>query len=245
MCDPLTIGSLALTAGGMVANNVAQNRVEKAREGAMSAERIRQQKLDQETEAANLHARDNYKDFEGEQGERASSLGDFFASQNTDIPASASGGVEAETPTEMIPTNASNVVNSERSKQLTKTKEYSDQQAAALGNLRAFGDLLGEKSREQVRDAGIVGQINGFKRGSSAVLPYELEAANSKGDGMKLFADVLSGLGSIGTGVGLSKGGYNLFGLNSSGVGGPVSTIAGSSTTPAGAAGLTYMVGRT
>ncbi|AAL44650.1 hypothetical protein EN41_19925 [Agrobacterium tumefaciens] len=61
----------------------------------------------------------------------------------------------------------------------------------ALGRLRAFGDVLGENSRLQARDASQIGQIGGFKRGSSNVMAYELDAANQKGNGLKLFGDAL------------------------------------------------------
>jgi hypothetical protein len=72
--------------------------------------------------------------------------------------------------------------------------------------LRAFGDILGDTSRLQARDASQVGTIGSFKRGSSAVLPLELDEANHAGDGMKVFGDLLGGFGGIATSAGLSGG---------------------------------------
>jgi hypothetical protein len=67
MCDPVTIGGIALSAGSMVMNNMAQAKVDKAREGAMTAERIRQNQLDQEAMALNAQSQGRYEDFQGQQ----------------------------------------------------------------------------------------------------------------------------------------------------------------------------------
>ena len=99
----------------------------------------------------------------------------------------------------------------EEAKQRAAAKDYTDKQGAALGNLRAFGDLLGSIGRLQARDAGQIGQIGGFKRGSSNATSLELDAASHKGDGLKLFGDVLGGLGTLGMSAGLS--GKTLSGL--------------------------------
>lgn len=42
MCDPITIAGIALTAGSTIANTIAANRVQRARDDALAAERIRQ-----------------------------------------------------------------------------------------------------------------------------------------------------------------------------------------------------------
>jgi hypothetical protein len=229
MCDPVTIGGIALSAGSMVMNNMAQAKVDKAREGAMTAERIRQNQLDQEAMALNAQSQGRYEDFQGQQDDKSAELAQYFQTQNQPIPQ------EQGTPGETLPTSASNIVVREQQKQAGKTKAYSDQQAAALGNLRAFGDLLGDTSRLQARDASQIGILGGFKKGSSQVLPYELEAANNKGSGLRTFADILSLGGSAATGYGLQKGGYNLFGTST-----PAMTPVTGINNPATRAGLTY-----
>jgi hypothetical protein len=93
----------------------------------------------------------------------------------------------------------------EQAKQGDKAHAYSEQQGNALGNLRSFGDLLGGIGLQQARDAGYIGQIGGFKKGSAGVLDFELEDANHKGDGKKQLGDILGGLGQIGISAGLSK----------------------------------------
>jgi hypothetical protein len=227
MCDPLTIAGVAATAGSMVMNQVAQGKVTKARNGAMEAERIRQKGFDQETDALNLASRERYSDFGEGMEAKATSLGDYFKDQNQAIPQ------EEGAPTETMPSGSSNIVVQEQKKQNAKAKNFADQQGEALGDLRSFGDYLGGISREQSRDAGQIGTIGGFKRGSQAVLPYELEAANGKGDGLKLFGDLLAAGGSIATSAGLSGGDYNLFGLNPGAA--SATTAASKVAAPAGA----------
>lgn len=199
MCTPLAIAGLALTAGSTVANTIAQGQVTRARNDALAAERIRQGQLDQEAEALNAQSRDRYDDFEGQQGEKASELGQYFTDQkieNSDANA-------AVTQEQTAPQSGSSLTVREEQKQRDKATAFTDQQGEALGNLRAFGDLLGGISRDQARDASQIGQIGGFKRGSSNAIPLELEAANQKGSGMRLFGDVLGLGGSLALNKGL------------------------------------------
>lgn len=200
MCDPLTIAGVALTAGSTVANTMAANKVAKARDSAMAAERIRQGQLDQEAAAINTQSQDRYQDFEGQQEQEATKLGDYFAGQTTAEPTAA----------EALPTSTSNITIQEENKQRGQARDFTNKTGEALGNLRSFGDLLGSIGRDQARDASLVGQIGGFKAGSSNVLPFELDEASQKGNGLKLFGDILGGVGGIATSAGLSGG--NLFG---------------------------------
>lgn len=199
MCDPATIASAVAMAGSAVLNTVAQGQAASARDDALAAERIRQSGYDKEAAALNVASQDRYQDFGTQQDKRSSELGDYFKGQTT---ADAAANQEAAAQQE-LPQSNSNIVQQEQARQLGKAREFSDQQGAALGNLRSFGDLLGSKSLLQARDAAKVGQIGGFKKGSSAVLPYELEAANSKGAGLKTFADLLGTAGSLGMSYGL------------------------------------------
>jgi hypothetical protein len=200
MCTPLAIAGLALTAGSTVANTIAQGQVTRARNDALAAERIRQGQLDQEAEALNAQSRDRYDDFEGQQGEKASELGQYFTDQKIEN-SDANAAVAQE---QTAPQSGSSLTVREEQKQRDKATAFTDQQGEALGNLRAFGDLLGGISRDQARDASQIGQIGGFKRGSSNVIPLELEAANQKGSGMRLFGDVLGLGGSLALNKGLS-----------------------------------------
>jgi hypothetical protein len=201
MCDPITIAGIALTAGSTLVNSMAQSRIQRARDDAMAAERIRQQGLDKEAQALNTTSQDRYKDFEGQEQQAATKLADYFTSQEVPEPSAEAA----------IPTTASNLVVREEAKQRGKAEDFTDRTGTALGALRAFGDVLGSNSRLQARDASLVGQIGGFKQGSSNVLGYELEAANQAGKGLQLFGDILGGLGGVATSAGLS--GASPFGL--------------------------------
>lgn len=208
MCDPMTIAGLVLTAGSTVANMIGENQRKKAREDALAAERIRQRGLDQENEALNLTSRERYQDFEGQQEERGSKLADYF----TENEAAAAEANESAVQ-QMLPTSGSDITVRETAKQSGLAKAFTDQQGQALGQLRAFGDLLGGIGRQQARDASNIGQINAFKRGSSGIVPLELEAANEAGAGARMFGDLL-GLGGslvLNKGLGGTRPGANYF----------------------------------
>jgi hypothetical protein len=196
----LTIAGVALSGVSAAMNSAAQSKIQSARDDAMAAERIRQKGFDQEAAALNETADNRYQNFEGQQADKSAELSDYFTGQEVPQPSAEAA----------IPTTASNITVQEVNKQRGQAKDFTDRTGNALGELRSFGDLLGDISRLQARDAGTIGQIGGFKKGSSSVLPYELEAANSKGNGLKLFGDILGGVGGIATSAGLSGG--SLFG---------------------------------
>ena len=202
MCDPVTIAGIALTAGSTLVNSIAASKVAKARANVMAAERIRQNALDQEAQGINTQSQDRYQDFSGQQDQKASELGQYFTDQKIE-DANAN---QAATQELNVPQSASNITVQEEQKQRGKADAFGQQQGEALGNLRAFGDVLGGIGRSQARDAGLIGQIGGFKQGSSSVVPYELEGANSAGNGLKMFGDILGLGGTVALGKGLSAG---------------------------------------
>lgn len=205
MCDPITIAGIALTAGSTVANTIAANQQRKARDSALAAERIRQGKLDRENEALNLTSRERYQDFGTQQDERGSQLADYFTENEANAADANQQAVQA-----MLPTSGSDITVREEQKQSGLAKAFTDQQGQALGQLRAFGDVLGSIGRDQARDASQIGQINSFKRGSSGILPLELEAANEKGGGARMFGDLLGLGGSFALNKGFSGGSIRL-----------------------------------
>lgn len=172
---------------------MAQQQVDSARSGALAAERIRQQQFDQEAAALNTQSQDRYQDFQGQQDQRSKTLADMFTQAPAALPPTA----------DPMPASSSNLVVQAEAKERGEARDRTNQIGAALGNLRSFADVLGATSRLQGRDASQVGQIGGFKRGSSNVLGMELEAANAAGSGTRMLGDVLGGLGRIGTMAGL------------------------------------------
>lgn len=191
----------------MAANSAANSRVNSARNNALAAERTRQAALDREAAAYNAKDQASYQNFEGQQADKAQKLGDYFTQASTPSAAQPAGAA-----TETMP-DASGIVVAENAKQLGRAKAYTDQQGRALGQLRSFGDVMGDLARDQARDAGYIGQIGGFKKGSAGIVPYELDAASHAGDGMKMLGDLAGGFGSIGISAGLKGGSLgNMFG---------------------------------
>ena len=204
MCDPLTIAGAALSAGSVAANATAASREAKARDQALGAERIRQRGYDQETAALNTKTQDGFENFEGQRAAKAESLGDYFA---TEVPTPANAAAAS-----VLPSATNDIVTREINKKSGQAKQFTDQQAGALSQLRSFGDLLGDNSRAMARSGSEIGQIGGFKRGSSNIVPLELEAASQKGRGLRTFGDILGGLGGISMNAGLTGSGGSLFG---------------------------------
>lgn len=204
MCDPLTIAGAALTVGSTVANSAAASREAKARDQALAAERIRQGGFDREAAALNTKSQDSFENFEGQRETKAENLGDYFASA---VPSPANAVAAS-----VMPTATNDIVTREMNKKSGEAKQFTDQQAGALAQMRSFGDLLGDNSRGMARSASEIGQIGGFKRGSSNIIPLELEAAQQKGRGLRTLGDLLGGVGGITMSAGLTGRGGNLFG---------------------------------
>lgn len=180
----------------MAANSIGQSQVAAASNRAAAAEHARQQQLQQEASALQQHSNSLYQGFEGKQAERASSLADAYRA-----PQTAAGG--APPPVE-APATASNITTQGEANQRSIASVYAGQQADALGALRSFNDVMGTAARGQARDAGQIGQIGNFMRGSSSVLPFELNAASHAGDTMKTLGGLAGGLGKVGVAAGLS-----------------------------------------
>lgn len=163
---------------------------------------MRQNRFDTEAAILNDQSRDRFTEFEPQMEDRSQSLGDYLSTSVAPDP-----NTEAPSP---LPSSSSGVVVQEIDKQRGEAQDFVDQQTGALGDLRSFGDLLGDLSLLQGRDARQIGTIGGFKRGSQNVVPLELNEAQKAGDGSRLFADILGGVGSAATGYGISGGTANI-----------------------------------
>lgn len=205
MCDPITLAGIALSVGGVVANSVAAGEDARARDSVLAAERARQEGYDKEAADLNQQSQDLYKGFVPQQDVRATQIGDYLATKVAPDPNSTAASI--------MPSSSSDIVNQDLAKKQNEAQGYVDQQSTSLGKLRAFGDLLGDKTRMQGRDAGLIGQIGGFKTGSNAVMPIELNNAANAGNGARLLGDILSGVGNVAVGAGLNGGSAKLASL--------------------------------
>lgn len=189
MCDPLT---LAITVGTMAASygakSMGQQAVNRARSSAQDAEFGRQRQLDQELYAVNDQSRDRYNDAQRQTESNAQDLAAFYKQTG-----------EAGSQPNLLPASDSTITTAETDRQKGKARAFTDQQADSRANLRGFGDFLSTAGLGVQRDTGQAQTVAGFKRGSAAVLPYELEDANGAGAGWNLLGDVLAGAGQIGT----------------------------------------------
>lgn len=146
----------------------------------------------------NTRSQDRFENVEGQREEKATALGDFF---NAPVEPGAANEAAA------MPQSSNSIVTREMDRKSDEAQEFVGQQGRALAQMRSFGDFLGDTSRLQGRDASLVGQIGGFKRGSSNITPLELDAASQKGAGLRTLGDIMGGLGSIGLTAGLTGGG--------------------------------------
>lgn len=195
---------LLFMAGSTIANTIGAQKQQKALADTQAAERTRQKQFDHESFALNKNAEDRYTDISGKMDTKATDLASMFAAPTQEAPAA---------PIITTPQSTSNIVTSREGAATAKAKGETDKRAVDLGRLRSFGDILGDASRMQGRDAGQLGLIGSMRRGSQAVLPMELQAAQSKGNGWRLFGDLLSAGGGL-LGPGGMLGGGGAGGLN-------------------------------
>ena len=193
---------LLFAAGSIAANTIGAKQQDKALAGTMAAERLRQKRYDDESFALNEAARGRV-DAAPEQIEpRGDDLAAMFASTGQEAPPE---------PIITTPASSSNVVMSREGAAMDKAKASTDARASNLGELRAFGDVFGDVSRVQGRDAGQLGLIGSMRRGSQSILPMELEGAQGAGGNWRLLGDILSA-GSMFAGPGGmlgAGGGFN------------------------------------
>jgi hypothetical protein len=230
MCDPLTIAGVALSAGSAVANNAAANQQARAQANAMAAERSRQRMLDDEARGVNQRSQNRFEDIEGQQEEKRTQLVDEFSGE-------ANRG--AEVIAAALPRSSSNITMQNDERERGRASEFADQQGDALARMRSFADLFGGIGRGMAQDGSELGMIGGFKRGSQGVLPFELESAAMKGQGLRNAADIMGGLGSIGLNAGLS--GASLFGrtpMSTNVISGPMTRSPIPPARPTGLGGL-------
>jgi hypothetical protein len=231
MCDPLSIAGIALGLGGTAANAIGQSQAAAASNRAYEAERARQQQLEAKAAQVQQHSNSLYNDFSGQEAARANDLSAALrGAQST--PGAKAATVEAPTTGSTGPGGGQgNITTQAEANQRSIADAYSQQQATALGGLRAFGDTMGTAARAQARDAGQIGQIGNFMKGSASVLPFELNAASHAGDTFKTLGGLASGLGKVGVAAGSSGGISSLFGGAPSAGAISLPTFAGAGTT--------------
>lgn len=192
----MSIASGALLVGSTLTGMAQQGEVDSARSDAINAENQRQKKLRAEAEAALGKSEQDFTKLPGEQKQAGDDLASIL-NRNT---------MQQAPPANLLPGASDPTVVREVGKQTDKAKAYTNQQGNALGQLRAFGDTMGDANRNLGGNAQWINTLGGFQQGSAGVLNSELAAANDAGSGWGTLGDILGGVGSLGLTAGLSKG---------------------------------------
>lgn len=200
MCDPIS-ASLALAAAGTASNVAGQRKAQKAMDGAREAERIRQK---------------GYQDSSNAVLDKSMGGADKGAQDSTEAEALAARKAAADEatagvrrPIEATGANlagdqtANAVIDAEMARKSAAALGYAGQQGDAKAKLLSFQDLNFSNAINNARAAQEQARIANFAKGSSDILPLELEVAGRKGQGLQTLGSALSTAGTI---VGLGAG---------------------------------------
>jgi hypothetical protein len=210
MCTPLV--ALALTAAGTAATAAGVRKAQKAQAGAREAERTRQKGFQSEADA---RAAENL----ASTNKGATDSG-MAKAEGERKAASDAAVAEVRAPVEATGANlagdgsAAKLVAGENATQAAKGLGYAIQQGAAKAKLAGFNDVGFENALMNARTNQDIARIANFAKGSSDVLPVELEAAAQKGQGLRTLGSVLSTAGTV-AGIGVGSG---WFGAPQSGI---------------------------
>ncbi len=190
MCDPLTAAGAVLTGGSIIAQNQAAKKVAASRRGIMSDEAGRQGGFSKGATRAfdrSLSGFDRTKQ-EGGQAQKVAAR----------AAASQSNVTEQDT---FAPTkrSAPEVVSSAIADVVTSAAKSGKEFGGRLAGVSGFGDQQFENRIGLNRSGQDIGKFADFARGSGAVVPMELAAANQKGGGLRTIADLFKAGGMLAT----------------------------------------------
>lgn len=195
-----------LQAGSVVANSMAQNKIDAARTAALTQQQARQSALDGQIQAKNADALSGYAGIGASTAGQQAGLSSLYGSN-------VAGTSHSSAPS-IMPVSNSGAAQASAGAALASKGAYGAQQGNALAALQAPGMAMQQAGFQRARDASAVAQLDNFKSGTAATLPAQLDAANQQGAGLKTFADLLKGGAQIGFGAGAQ--GTNAW-LNSAG----------------------------
>jgi len=205
MCNPV-IFALALTAAGSAAQAAGARRAAKAMAGARTAESIRQKGFQDQANAV-------VDDSLNKSGKDATDKGMADAAAQR-AAASDAAVADVRAPIEATGANLAGdqtvnaVMASEGDVAANKNLGYATQQGRAKANLLSFNDVTFQNAINNIKAGQQLNTVGNFMRGSSNVLPIELEAASRQGEGLKTLGTALSTAGSV-VGMGAGAGWWN------------------------------------
>lgn len=196
MAFPLLL-PLLFTAGSTIANTVAANQQTRAQASAMEAERIRQRQFDQESAAIAQAGMDRFQNTGEQKAERADTLADLFQQTQNAEPTEAVAA---------LPQSDSNLVVNNDAARSSEARARTDAQGQRRADMLSFSDLFGDFARAQGRDSSQLSLLGSLRRGSQNVLPLELQAAQQRGQGLRLLGDLFNVGAGITAGPAMSGG---------------------------------------
>lgn len=195
MCDPLTIGSAALTAFGTMQQMNSQKKAQKGVQNAIAANDAANEKLRADSQAGVMDSTDKFsrEKFDEQQQQETQVLDKRFTDNLSqgDLPGEYYGGkVSANT----------QKYTADKSREGT---DYSQEIATALARMRGFDTGLNKNNQAINRSGEKVLMNSNFQQGNNAVLPLTIEAAKQKASNP--LADIMVGIGGAGLSAGLSS----------------------------------------
>lgn len=197
MCmDPV---SIALMAGSTLMNTMANRQVTKAQQSAYNAQAERNRGYQaQSDKVLNEEAMPNFT-----QQNQNQVLADAQLKRLSDSEALAGGGYDLP-----MTESASGDYKTELANAIASKVKEGRAQAEAATRIGAYGDL-GLNNANLLTDTGLkIGTIGQNSRNDAAILPFELQAAQSKGAGLRTIGDLLGGAGMI-YGMGNTGNGFS------------------------------------
>jgi hypothetical protein len=154
-----------------------------------------------QAQTINDGTRDSFVGFEPQQAERAASIAMNWP------PASPTRTARRRA---SCRPSSSDVVNQETTRQIGAAQGYVDQQTGAMAEIRSLAICWARKRAARAATPVPSRRSIRSSRARRGLVPLELDEAAKAGDGWKLFADILGGAGSIGTGYAINNGSTNI-----------------------------------
>jgi len=205
MCDPISIAAAAATVGGGLLQSSAANSAAKEQAQMMANERNRQALMERDKSALfdDTLRRSGRDTMDEEMSNAEKERNDLYTALIEDAPTADTIGSEFNNVT------SNKVVQDEIDRRGGMARERSLDMAGLRAVLDSFGDANFNQSIMRGRNADKISMLQGFGRGSAAVLPAEMAAAAQKGQGKAMLGQILSTAGQVGSFAG--GAGWNPF----------------------------------
>lgn len=185
---------IALMVAGLLAKQQAQHEVNQERDAKMGQERLRQQQLGQEADARMR------QELETQSRPAVEQRGDQQTQVRQAEYDKSAPSVNAETASYLTGASTPREVKSDLASHITSAIRRGRATSAAQAKLGGVADAGLQGQYDLARGGQDLNAIGGKSRASSAILPYELQDANLKGEGWRTVGD-LADIGAMGYGL--------------------------------------------